>query len=216
MKTRYTDSWTDGMKVRLMVRQTAEWREWETGGQTGNYRSWTALGSYLSWISQPLLVMNSTRPLLVPTHYWQFCVAQIECCWVAVIAQFCSWPVISQCSSGPPMAQCCLVQLMAECCAGPVMGQHCSYQWLKTDKDLADWLTDGQTDDTDRQTDRQCDRQIDSQNKWCHLIPWPSEHSPMQRNHHSLCFSWKAMTKNAFSRNGRKHNVPVNSIRTDR
>ena len=34
MKTTQTDSWTNGMKVSLMVRQTDKWTDEETRGQT--------------------------------------------------------------------------------------------------------------------------------------------------------------------------------------
>ena len=37
MKTRQTDSWTNGTKVSLVVRQTDEWTDGETIGQTDRY-----------------------------------------------------------------------------------------------------------------------------------------------------------------------------------
>ena len=38
METKQTDSWTDGTKVRLMIRQTDEWTDRQAGGQTDRPR----------------------------------------------------------------------------------------------------------------------------------------------------------------------------------
>ena len=38
LKARWSDSWTDGMEVNLMVRQTNEWSDGDTREQAGRHK----------------------------------------------------------------------------------------------------------------------------------------------------------------------------------